>query len=175
MSTKKYEFTAQDIIERILSDKEFRNELLTLLAAVVDLADRIRLSKEVRQWKQWECFFIPCVRGNTCSSNRRIRSFVGEVLRGTTARNNGNRGKATTQAIIQVCKGMGSENKRINSYWQILSLNNQGDRKQPPPLFYSVRFVSFDVATIHKIKKRRVWEETGCTKLYKFDTVKKQR
>lgn len=49
MSTKKYEFTAQDIIERILSDKEFRNELLTLLAAVVDLADSIRLSKEVRQ------------------------------------------------------------------------------------------------------------------------------
>lgn len=49
MSTKKYEFTAQDVVERILSDKEFKNELLTLLATVVDLADRIRLSKGVLQ------------------------------------------------------------------------------------------------------------------------------
>lgn len=61
-------------------------------------------------------FSSPVSGGIPDSSNRRIRSFVGEVLRGTTARNNGNRGKATTQAIIQVCKGMGSENKRINSY-----------------------------------------------------------
>ena len=49
MSTKKYDFTAQDVVERILSDKEFENELLTLLATVVDLADRIRLSKGVLQ------------------------------------------------------------------------------------------------------------------------------
>lgn len=49
MSIKKYEFTAQDVVERILSDKEFKNELLTLLATVVDLADRIRLSKGVPQ------------------------------------------------------------------------------------------------------------------------------
>ena len=49
MSTKKYEFTAQDVVERVLSDKEFKNELLTLLATVVDLADRIRLSKGVLQ------------------------------------------------------------------------------------------------------------------------------
>ena len=28
---------------------------------------------------------------------------------------NTNRGKTTTQAIIQACKGMDSENKRINS------------------------------------------------------------
>ena len=58
----------------------------------------------------------PLPGGISDSSNRRVRSAVGELLRGTTARNNGNRGKATTQAIIQACKRVESENKHINSY-----------------------------------------------------------
>lgn len=58
----------------------------------------------------------PLPGGISDSSNRRVRSAVGEMLRGATARNNGNRGKTTTQAIIQACKRVESENKHINSY-----------------------------------------------------------
>lgn len=41
MKTKKYRFTAQMVIERLLSDEKFRDDLLTLILGIAYLANRV--------------------------------------------------------------------------------------------------------------------------------------
>ena len=81
MSTKKYEFTAQDVIERILSDKEFRNELLTCLRLLWISPTASGSVKKYDNESSESVFSSPVSGGIPDSSNRRIRSAVDESAR----------------------------------------------------------------------------------------------